>query len=176
MLGNTTFYAQWKERIPPLFEVVGRTSGITSLVQLNYRLEDGARDGKLFLNGELLTSTEEESSSWIWQPQTLGPNTLVYDTGHSSITTTVNVAGLSFYTVPAPNPPMPVNNNILITPTVRTIPEGGAGKAIIVQGGSWTAATSDPWIVLGTTSGTADEPVAYSVSVNTIIGERVGYV
>ena len=173
---NRTFYAQWKERIPPLFEVVGRTSGITSLVQLNYRLEDGARDGKLFLNGELLTSTEEESSSWIWQPQTLGPNTLVYDTGHSSITTTVNVAGLSFYTVPAPHPPMPVNNNILITPTVRTIPEGGAGKAIIVQGGSWTAATSDPWIVLGATSGTADEPVAYSVSVNTNIGERVGYV
>ncbi|MBQ6339592.1 MAG: InlB B-repeat-containing protein [Kiritimatiellae bacterium] len=173
---NRTFYAQWKERIPPLFEVVGRTSGITSLVQLNYRLEDGARDGKLYVNGELLTSTEEESSGWTWQPQTLGANTIVYETGHSSITTTVNVAGLSFYTVPAPNPPMAVDDGILITPTVRTIPEGGAGKAILVQGGAWTAATSDPWIVLGATSGTADEPVAYSVSVNTNIGERVGYV
>ena len=176
VLANRTFYAQWKQRIPPLFEVVGRTYGITSLVRLNYRLEDGARDGKLYVNGELLTSTEEESSSWIWQPQQLGENTLVYNTGNSSITTTVHVAGLSFYTVPAPNPPMPVDDSILITPAVRTIPEGGAGKAIIVQGGAWTAATSDPWIVLGAASGTADEPVAYSVSVNTNIGERVGYV
>lgn len=174
--GNKTLYAQWKQRIPPLFSIVGTTSGIRSFVELDYRLEDGARDGKLYLNGELLTSTEEESSKWTWQPQQLGENTLVYDTGKSSITTTVNIASLTFATTPQPNPPMPVDDSILITPTVRTIPDGGAGKAIIVQGGVWTAATSEPWIVLGATSGTADEPVAYTVSVNTNIGERVGYV
>ena len=173
---NCTLYAQWKERIPPLFNVVGKTSGINSFVQLDYRLEDGARDGKLWLNGELLTSTEAESSSWIWQPQERGENIFVYDTGNASITTTVNVASLTFATVPEPNPPMALDSNILISPAVRTIPEGGAGKAIIVQGGAWTAATSDDWIVLGAASGTADEPVAYSVSVNTNVGERVGYV
>ena len=176
VLANRTLYAQWKQRIPPLFEVVGRTYGITSLVRLNYRLEDGARDGKLYLNGELLTSTEEESSTWIWQPRQLGENTLVYNTGNSSITTTVHVAGLSFYTVPAPIPPMPVDDNILITPEVRTFPEGGAGKAIIVQGGAWTAAASDPWIILDTPSGSENESVFYSVTANTNIGERVGYI
>ena len=174
--GNKTLYAQWKQRIPPLFSIVGTTSGIRSFVELDYRLEDGARDGKLYLNGELLTSTEEESSKWIWQPQQLGENTLVYDTGKSSVTTTVNVASLTFATTPQPNPPMPVDDSIIITPEVRTIPNGGAGKAIIVQGGAWTAATSEEWIVLGATSGTADVPVAYTVSVNTNIGERVGYV
>lgn len=173
---NCTIYAHWKERIPPLFNIVGGVSDISSLVRLDYRLEEGARDGKLYLNGALLTSTEAESASWTWQPQELGENTFVYDTGHSSVTTTVNVASLTFATTPEPNPPMPVDDAILITQEVRTIPEGGAGKAILVQGGAWTAATSAPWIVLGAASGSADEPVAYTVSVNTNIGERVGYV
>lgn len=173
---NCTFYAQWEWRISSLFEVAGTTSGITSFVQLYYRLEEGARDGRLYLNGELLTSTEAATSKWTWQPQKLGENTFVYDTGNSSITTIVDVASLTFTTALDPRPPMAVDEGIAIIPAARTIPEGGAGKAIIVQGGAWTAATSDPWIVLGATSGTADEPVAYSVSVNTNIGERVGYV
>ena len=39
-----------------------------------------------------------------------------------------------------------------------------------------TAAASAPWIVLGAASGSASEPLSYTVTVNTNVGERVGYV
>ena len=72
---------------------------------------------------------------------------------------------------------MAKNNNISITPTTRNFGVEGGGNAIITSGsGTWTAAVSDPWIVLNSTSGSAGYPVAYTVSVNTNAEQRVGYV
>ena len=191
VLVNRTFYAHWQQKIPPLFQVFGSTSGISALVKLGMTLQDGAADGKLYLNPVAsqpideqtpLTSFESESSEWLWQPQKTGQNVFVYKTGDASVTTKVNVAKLTFETPKDPNPPMVKDPNVSITPVVRTIDANGAGKSIIVQGrGNWTAAVSDPWIVLGATSGTIPEEdgldyVAYTVSVNTNIGQRVGYV
>ena len=178
-----TLYAHWKERIPPLFQVVGRTVGIDSTVELDYRLEEGARDGTLTVNDRVILSTEEESGKWIWQPQQTGSNKLIWTTGKSAVTTTVYVAKLTFATAPTPQPPMPKDPNVMITPTDRVIENSGAGKGIIVTGTSkkWTAAASDPWIVLEATEGDILEGedggyVSYSVTVNTNIESRTGYV
>ena len=68
--------------------------------------------------------------------------------------------------------------NVSITPTTRNFVVGGGGNAIITSGSStsWTAAVSDPWITLNTTSGTVGYPVAYTVSANTNVEQRTGYV
>ena len=77
----------------------------------------------------------------------------------------------------SPNPPMAKNSNISITPTTRSFSVDGGGNAIITSGsGTWTAAVSDPWITLNSTSGSAGYPVAYTVSVNTNAEQRIGYV
>ena len=176
VLGPRTLYAQWKECESPFFDVVGGHSGITSFVELDCRLAEGARDGRLWLNGELLLSSEEEAFQWLWQPRKLGKNVFVYQTGRSCTTTAVEVAGLTFVPIPEPEPPMALDESVRITPEVRSIPQGGAGKSILVTGGSWSAAASAPWIVLEAASGTASDPVAYTVTASTNVGERVGYV
>lgn len=72
---------------------------------------------------------------------------------------------------------MAKNNSISITPTTRNFPIGGGGNAIITSGsGTWTAAVSEPWLTLSSTSGAVGTPVAYTVTATTNIGQRVGYV
>ena len=77
-----------------------------------------------------------------------------------------------------PNPPMSKDYNVSITPTTRNFGVGGGGGAIITSGsGTWTAAASEPWITLNSTSGTVgSNPVAYMVSATTNAEQRVGYV
>ena len=85
-----------------------------------------------------------------------------------------NVAG---YGEEQPNPPMAKNNNVSITPTTRNFGVDGGGNAIITSGsGTWTAAVSEPWITLNATSGNVGYPVAYTVSANTNVEQRTGYV
>ncbi|MDO5320324.1 MAG: BACON domain-containing carbohydrate-binding protein, partial [bacterium] len=159
-------------------KVNGPTSGITSTVELKYILADGARDGVLWLNGEILTSTEEDSNFYTWQPQKLGENVFVYNTGDTSVTTRVHVAKLTYATPPVPRAPMPVDDNVQIAVETRTVDVGGGMKALSTAGtGTWTAAASDSWITLGATSGKAgDEALAYTVSANTNVGARTGFV
>ena len=178
VFANRTVYAHWQQRPPVLFKVNGKVSGVTSTVELKYILEEGAKDGVLWLNGKILTSTEEESNLYTWQPQKLGENVFVYDTGKSSVTTTVNVASLTFATVPVPHAPMPVDDKVQIAVETRTVDVGGAMKALSTAGsGTWTAASSAPWIVLSATSGkVGTDAVAYTVTANTNIGERTGFV
>jgi len=77
----------------------------------------------------------------------------------------------------SPNPPMARDANISITPTTRNFGVGGGGAAIVTSGsGTWTAAVSDPWIVLNSTSGSAGYPVAYAVDANPNAEQRTGYV
>ena len=176
VLASCTLYARWRECESPFFDVVGGHSGISSFVELDCRRAEGARDGRLWLNGELLASSEEEAFQWLWQPRELGRNVFVYQTGRSCTTTAVEVVGLTFAPIPEPEPPMALDESVRITPEVRSIPQGGAGKSILVTGGDWTAASSAPWIVLEATSGTASDPVAYTVTASTNVGERIGYV
>ncbi len=76
-----------------------------------------------------------------------------------------------------PNPPMSKISTISITPTTRNFGTGGGGAAIITSGsGTWTAAVSDSWITLNSTSGSAGTYVAYTVSATTNVEQRVGYV
>ena len=73
---------------------------------------------------------------------------------------------------------MEKDNNVSITPTTRNFGTNGGGNAIVVSGSSaiWTAAVSDPWITLNSMSGSVGYPVAYTVSANTNVEQRTGYV
>lgn len=125
----------------------------------------------------LFSTTNQFETAWYWQPQTTGNHTLTCTFGENVLTKTVNVLSLDFYVTPAPNPPMAKDNNISITPPTRNFGVSGGGNAILTSGsGSWTAAASDPWITLNSTSGSVGYPVAYTVSANTNVEQRTGYV
>lgn len=128
------------------------------------------------LNGtELLLATNR--GSFTWQPRQLGANVLEWSSSGVTMKSTVNVVGLDYFVQPEPNPPMPVDANISITPVTRTFEQGGGGGSIVTSGsGTWTAAVSDSWIVLNTTSGNAGIPVAYVVNASGLVGDRIGYV
>ena len=144
-------------------------------VQLDLPLLDGEML-QLTLDGEEVLSDTEDFKG-VWQPQKLGPQTLVYTTGNTTIERTINVTGFSYNTTPIPNPPMEQDSAIGITPVTRDFGSEGGAYAIVTSGsGTWTAAASHDWITLNTTSGNAGFPVAYSVSVNPNVEQRVGYV
>ena len=128
----------------------------------------------------LLLSTFDQSgeASVNWQPKSLGIHEIVYRSSVNCWTQNVNITRLSFFVQPAPNPPMAKDNNVSITPTTRNFGVNGGGNAVLVSGSSatWTAAVSDPWITLNTTSGNVGYPVAYTVSANTNVEQRTGYV
>ena len=136
----------------------------------------GAESVSATIDGTILLSATNDVE-FLWQPQKRGLNKLVYTAGELSLTTTVNVVGFDYFVQPTPNPPMAKDSNISITPTTRDFEVGGGGGAIITSGsGSWTAAVSDLWITLNATSGSVGYPVAYTVSANTNVETRVGYV
>ena len=146
-------------------------------IYANPDLPDGT-DVSVFVDGVCLFSTTNQSeTAWYWQPQTTDNHTLTCTFGENVLTKTVNVLSLDFYVTPAPNPPMAKDNNISITPLTRNFGVSGGGNAILTSGsGSWTAAVSDPWITLNSTSGNVGYPVAYTVSANTNVEQRTGYV
>ncbi|MDO5319298.1 MAG: BACON domain-containing carbohydrate-binding protein [bacterium] len=80
--------------------------------------------------------------------------------------------------VAEPNPPTAENPNIGITPVVRSMARAGGTGAINTSGsGTWQASVSAGWITLvGGTSGTAGNPVAYTVAANDGVERRIGYV
>ena len=150
-------------------------SYVSGDVQLDLPLLDGEML-QLTLDGEEMLSDTEDFKG-VWQPQKLGKQTLVYTTGDTTIERTVNVTGFSYDTTPSPNPPMSLNSSIGITPVTRDFGSEGGAYAIVTSGsGTWTAAVSHDWITLNATSGNAGYPVAYSVSINPNVEQRVGYV
>ena len=125
----------------------------------------------------LFSTTNQVETAWLWQPLTTGSHTLTCTFGKNVLTKTLNVTALDFPEQPTPNPPMAKNNSISITPTTRNFGANGGGNSIITSGsGTWTAAVSDPWITLNATSGNVGYPVAYTVSANTNVEQRTGYV
>ena len=150
-------------------------ANVSGDVQLDLPLLDGEML-QLTLDGEEMLSDTEDFKG-VWQPQKLGPQTLVYTTGDTTIERTINVTGFSYDTTPLPNPPMELDSAIGITPVTRDFGSEGGAYAIVTSGsGTWTATVSHDWITLNTTSGNAGFPVAYSVSVNPNVEQRVGYV
>ena len=149
---------------------------VGSTVLLKYVPAQKTCDVKVYVDDiELVSATN--SGVFAWQPLTLGNHVVRHVTGNKTTTATLNVVRLSFYVLPSPNPPMAKNNNISITPPTRNYEVSGGGNAIITSGsGSWTAAVSDPWITLNATSGNVGYPVAYTVSANTNVEQRTGYV
>jgi len=127
---------------------------------------------------EAVLLSSSSGGSYNWQPQTKGIHTLSLETSDYSITKSINVVELDFATVQPPNPPMEKDYNVSITPTTRSFGVNGGGNAILVSGSSatWTAAVSDPWITLNATDGNVGYPVAYTVSANTNVEQRTGYV
>ena len=149
----------------------------TLTIYANPDLPNGT-DVSVAIDGTIAFSTTNRGeTAWKWQPLTTGNHTLKCTFGTNVLTKTLNVTALDFYVTPAPKPPMGKNNNISITPTTRNFGVNGGGNAIITSGsGTWTAAVSDPWITLNTTSGNVGYPVAYTVSANTNVEQRTGYV
>ena len=125
---------------------------------------------------DVLSSTN--SGTYVWQPQSLGNHTITHVSGTNVWEHTLNVTAFEFFVQPDPNSPMAKDVNISITPTTRNFAVGGGGNAIIVSGSSttWTASASEPWITLNATSGNVGYPVAYTVSANTNVEQRTGYV
>ena len=131
---------------------------------------------QVLLDGVVLLSATN-SGYFAWQPLSTGNHEIKHVSGNTTWTRTVYVAGLAYDTPPSPNPPMAQDNNISITPTTRNFGVNGNGNAIITSGsGKWTAVASDIWIRLNTTSGDVGYPVAYTVSANTNVEQRTGYV
>ncbi|MBR4653495.1 MAG: InlB B-repeat-containing protein, partial [Kiritimatiellae bacterium] len=118
------------------------------------------------------------TGQYIWQPRTRGNHTITCSKGSTQWTTTLTVTALQTFENPTPNPPMSKDTKVSITPTTRNFGISGGGNAILVSGSSatWTAAVSDPWITLNTTSGNVGYPVAYTVSANTNVEQRTCYV
>ena len=137
-----------------------------------------ANEASVFLVDGKMVLSETNLNEFIWQPLSKGSHALEWRMGSTVYSLAVNVAKLSFATMPAPNPPMTKDNNVSITPTTRNFGVSGGGNAILVSGSSatWTAAVSDPWITLNATSGNVGYPVAYTVSANTNVEQRTGYV
>lgn len=154
----------------------GELDDVRSAVTIPYDVPE-AQYVRLVIDNEVVLSSTR-SGSFSWQPRTLGNHQLSYSIGNVVAKQQLNVTKLSFCTAPAPNPPMAEDNNVSITPTTRNFDVSGGGNAILVSGGSatWTAAASDPWITLNTTSGNVGYPVAYTVSANTNVEQRTGYV
>ena len=126
---------------------------------------------------ELFSTTNQTETAYRWQPLTTGSHTLTCTFGTNVLTKTLRVTALDFYVTPAPNPPMAKDGNISITPTTRNFGVNGGGNSIITSGsGTWAAAASDPWITLNATGGNVGYPVAYTVSANTNVEQRTGYV
>ena len=167
------FLPPWDRTFPEqLFRIYGDISGITSYVDIEYHLDDGAKDCKLYLNGELLTSTEAEASKWTWQPRKLGKNTFVYESGHTALTTTVTVAGLTFSTDPAPKPPMSNVN----PGDIEVEFEGGLESIGISFNGShtWDACPNVDWITIKPTHGSASGSIECSIAPYNEVATRAG--
>ena len=156
-------------------EYKGSASSVTSGVKIKYGVY--GKGVEEFLVDDKLVFSSEGQGEFTWQPQKLGSHKLVYTANGKAWTNTLNIAELDYWTQPAPNPPMAKDSKISITPTTRDFAVGGGGAAIITSGsGTWTAAVSDSWITLNATSGSVGYPVAYTVSANTNVETRVGYV
>ncbi len=147
------------------------------IIYANPDLPNGT-DVSVAIDGtSVFSTTNRGETAWKWQPLTTGNHTLKCTFGTNVFTKTLNVTALDFYVTPSPNPPMAKDNNISITPTTRNFSVEGGGNAIITSGsGTWTAAVSDPWITLNATTGNVGYPVAYTVSANTNVEQRTGYV
>ena len=139
---------------------------------------DVGESATVAVDGEFLFSTTNQTgTAWTWQPRSKGNHTLTCTFGTNVLRKTLNVAALDFSVQPGPNPPMAKNYSISITPTTRNFGANGGGNSIITSGsGTWSAAVSDPWITLNATSGNVGYPVAYTVSANTNVEQRTGYV
>ncbi len=172
VLEDCTLYAHWKRQTSPFFDIVGELDGITSYVDLEYRLADGARDCKLYLNGELLTSTEEKSSRWTWQPRKLGKNTFVYETGHTSFTTTVTVAGLTFDESPDSIPTLAT----VVPEDIEVEYEGGSTSICIDSGvgNVWDACPNADWITIRPTHGIASGAIDCAIAPYNEVATRAG--
>ena len=167
------FWSPYDRTFPEqLFRINGDTLGITSYVNLEYRLADGARDCKLYLNGELLTSTEAEVSRWTWQPRKLGKNTFVYESGHASLTTTVTVAGLTFSTDPAPKPTM---SNVY-PGNIEVEYDGGPKSIGIAFDGNqaWDACPNVDWITIKPTHGNTSGSIECAIAPYNEVATRAG--
>ena len=150
---------------------------LKSAVSVDYGPFDWDDSCTVTLNGSELFSSTNSRGTYIWQPRKLGANSLIWSSAGTAITTAVNVASLSYYVTPEPNPPMAKNNSIAITPVTQDVDIGGGMFAVVTSGsGTWTAAVSEPWITLNADSGQASYPVAYQVTASTNVGERIGYV
>lgn len=122
-------------------------------------------------------SGSDKLVQYTWQPLTTGYHTLSVAAGTNSWAKEFYVSSLSFQQPKLPSPPMSKDGNISITPTIGNFDVFGGKLAINTSGsGTWTAATSDPWITLTETSGNAGTAVGYTVTASTNIGQRVGYV
>jgi hypothetical protein len=151
----------------------GEKTNVSSPVTIKYPKGDLSE----FWVDEKPVVISSDAGTYVWQPLTKGNHEVKCINGASEWSAILTVTDLQTFEDPKPNPPMPKDSNISITPTTRDFAVVGGGGAIITSGsGTWTASVSDSWITLNAMSGSVGYPVAYTVSANTSVGTRVGYV
>lgn len=129
------------------------------------------------LDGTTLLSSST-NGVYQWQPQTLGWHTNVFTYGQTAVTGIVNVVKLPYWVQASPNAPMPVDDEVVISPVTKNVNPGGAGYSISTKGSThdWEAVVSDSWIILNKDHDVAGNPVAYTVTLNTNAETRIGYI
>ena len=149
---------------------------LDGILQINYEVANDESQ-EWYVDGALMLSANNRTGSFLWQARRSGSYEFKWVCGKESATATFDFENPSCYVAQLPNPPMAKDNSISITPTTRNFSVGGGGNAILTSGsGTWTAAVSEPWLTLSSTSGAVGVPVAYTVTATTNIGQRVGYV
>ncbi len=144
---------------------------------------NGAEYVTINMDGNLMFSTT--NAAWFaWQPQNTGRHTLKCTVGGTTISDRVftkiyNITAVEFENDnQEPNPPTAEDPNVWITSETTTEFSVNGGKRAINTGGTgtWTASTSVPWIVIGSTTGSAGTAVMFQVNATTNVEERSGYV
>ena len=111
---------------------------------------------------------------------------VVYAPGDKVTNLTSNEGGVvTLYAVwavdePTPNPPMALVEGVAISPSGEIAVAAKGAKQIVKISGSgeeWTAATSDDWLKLNSTSGVAtDKSIICTIAENAAAESRIGYV
>ena len=162
------------------FHVVADGSAIDEPVMLGYAPTESQNavvtvgDG----NGSVEVVNASEAGSFTWFAPTSGVYTVTHAVGGEVMSATYQFTVTATHADPTPNSPMKEVETLSVNSDKLSVVASGARKAIVISGsGEWTAETSDDWLSLSPTNGTAEgKSTLCTVKANTAAESRVGYV
>ncbi len=139
----------------------------------------GSQNAVVAINGETLLDASE-AGSWTWTAQTAGTYTVSHIVGGDVMSATYVVTNGYGKVEEEPCPPMGLVEGVSFTPSGEIAVAAKGVKQIVKifgNGEAWTAVTSDDWLKLNSTSGTATgKGIVCTVAENINAEARGGYV